>query len=358
MVQYRPVLIAKRGELSALKALSAGTWSGLKPVLQVPPREWDFELGSYKKTLEEHLRELPKKFHTATKGNAAFLDLSLLDAVTPVFGGRHPLAWFVDEAATHGLELTPLVLPTSHPATVAAAADINARLGRGVGIRLAPAEWTSIAPRVLPRLMTDCGVAHGDVDLFVDVGREFSVLVDQALLAELSNQDGSDVFRSRSIGGAAFPDTAGLAKGLSAFARSDWQLFRDAYRARLRDGAETPDFFDNAIQNPDIEIGTVNPRFLSISGLFRYTVDEDWLVAKGDLFKGQAGLGVGGAALITPVTLLRAHPQYANPIRTETEDWIDAVIAGTQSPGNPEAWRRWATQRHLSVVVHQLSIPI
>ena len=358
MVQYRPIVIAKRGELTAMNALPVTAWAGLKPVLQVPPREWDHEVGAYKKSPEAHLLDLPKKFATATKSHPAFIDVSLLDNTSPVFGGRHPLAWIVDEAATHGLALTPFVQLTSTADTIAAAADVHARTGSGVGVRLPSSEWVSINARPLPALLTACGVAPSEVDLFVDVAREFSLVVQRAVLTELSTQDGSYSFRSRSLGGAGFPDTAGLTKGLSEFSRDEWKLFREVYRGRLAAGTETPDFFDNVVNNPDAEVGLVNPKFLMISALFRYTTDEEWLVVKGGLYKGPAGKSLGSAAMMTPLTLLRAHPKFSILVRTKTDEWIEEVLAGTKNPGSPEVWRRWATQRHLTIVVRQLASPI
>jgi hypothetical protein len=358
MAHYRPIVLAKRGELTAIRELPSSVWASMSPVLQVPPREWDFVASTYKKTLEEHLADLPKKLATATKGHHAYIDVSQLDSLGPVFGGRHPLEWIVEEAATHSLGLIPFVQASSDPSTIAAAAAIHARRGTGAGIRLTPNEWVSINPRVLAGLLTSVGVAANETDVFIDVSREFSVVIARGVLTELTAQDAAYAFRSRSVGGAAFPDTNGLAKGLSEFSREDWNLFVSTYRVRLAADATVPDFFDNVVQNPDVEVGAVDPRLLSISALFRYTTDGDWLIAKGDLFKGSGGRGIGGAAMLTPLTLLRAHPKFTIPIRTSTDDWIDAVVAGTKSPGNPEAWRRWATERHLTVVAHQVSSPI
>jgi len=357
MVHYRPILLAKRGELTALKALPAPVWTNMTPVMQVPPREWDFDKSAFKKTLEDHLTDLPKKLATATKGHSAYVDVSLLDSTGPVFGGSHALAWLIDEAATHDLHLIPFVQSNSDARALTAAADVHARRATGIGIRLRVEDWVSINAGALPAVLSRLGLAATDADVFVDVEREFSVVVAAAVTTELSAQDGAYTFRARAVGGAGFPDTTGLAKGLSEFSREDWKLFASTYRARFATGATTPDFFDYAVNNPASEV-VIDPKLLSISALFRYTTDDAWLIAKGDLFKGSGGRGIGGAAMLPPLTLLRAHPTYTVPIRTATDDWIDAVVATVGSPGNPEMWRRWATERHLAVVAHQIASPI
>ncbi|WP_363316512.1 beta family protein [uncultured Microbacterium sp.] len=98
-----------------------------------------------------------------------------------------------------------------------------------------------------------------------------------------------------------------------------------------------------------------HPRFISISAAFRYTVTNDYLLAKGELFKGQGGSGKGGAALITPLDELTRHGEYATPVRSQADDWIEAVVDRTATPGNPGKWREWGTVRHIEVVAFQLS---
>lgn len=358
MVTYRPILIAKRGELSALAVLPASHAQALQPVYQAPPREWDFGRSVFKKSLEAHLQDLPKKLATATRGDIAYIDVSLLDNVLPVFGGRHPMTWLIEEASTHGLTLAPFVGPGSAATTVAAATDAHVRLGRPVGLRLPTDDWVTVDPTRIPRLLKMIAVVPGDVDLFIDAGHGFGPLTRSGAIAELSAQDATYSFRSRTLGGAAFPDTQGIAKGLSEIDRQDWTLFREVYRHRVGAGLPAVDFFDNAINNPSVDVGLIDPRILNISAIFRYTTDGQWVVDKGDLFKGNGGRSRGAEAMVDSLTLLVAHSDYGAPIRTAADDWIDGVVARVNSGGNPEAWRKWATLRHVQVVGHQLASPI
>ncbi|WP_130178684.1 hypothetical protein [Cryobacterium sp. SO1] len=164
-----------------------------------------------------------------------------------------------------------------------------------------------------------------------------------------------DAEGSRTVGGAGFPDTTGLARGVSEHLREDWTLFQAVFAKRKLAGLSPMDFFDNAIQNPSfIDVG-VDPRFLSISALMRYTTSDRWLIAKGELFKGPAGKSRGGAALIPALDLLVAHPSFGDPILTAMDTWVGDVLSGRATPGGPETWRTWGTLRHIESVSHQLA---
>jgi len=355
MTDYRPMLLARAGEMTALKETSASTWIGLTPVLIVPPREWNYESEDYGKTLEEHYSGLPSRFTSALGANEAFVDLSLLDSDAPIFGGIHPLVWLVEACAADGTFLTPLVTAASTPAFVAATKYLHDTYDIGTGIKLTPAEWLTVDPAPMATLVTALGIGDSRIDLFVDCASTFGPLVHRSLMAELEHQERGRSFRSTTVGAAGFPDTAGLAKGVSEFDRDDWMLYLQVAAARNPLQFELPGFFDNVVQNPDsVEVG-VNPRFMSISAMLRYTTDDQWLIAKGDLFKGPAGRSKGGAALIPALKVLVAHPKYGTPISSKLDTWVAEVLATTSAPGGPQQWRMWATIRHLDVVVTQLS---
>jgi hypothetical protein len=75
---------------------------------------------------------------------------------------------------------------------------------------------------------------------------------------------------------------------------------------------------------------------MQISAQLRYTMDECWLVAKGDLFKGRAGTGVGGAAVPPLAAMIANAWEFCgadSTTRRATHERIArrlAELAGTQ----------------------------
>ncbi|WP_170323126.1 beta family protein [Gordonia effusa] len=351
---YRPFLLARAGELAGLTRLGANVRTSMLPVFRIPERAWDYENGRYYKTHEEHLSGVPEKLASAWTGGRGYLDLSLLDRNDAV-QGKHPLTYLIDEAGTHSLELTPLISSISTQGHLAATSTAHRTFGRGAAIQLPQADWTTINPSALSTLMSTVSLTPGEIDVIVDFETSDGPVTEVAAIAELASLRSLGEFRSVTVGGAGFPDLAGVPQGTTEYPRKEWNVYTSIQNKLFQQGIVTPDFFDHAIQNPDlIELG-VDPRFLSISATLRYTVAEKWLVAKGELFKGRGTSSKGGAALIPPLEALVRHPEYATPTRSLADDWIDAVIAKSETPGAPQKWREWATVRHAEVTVFQLS---
>lgn len=349
---YRPFLLARAGELNALKKLRASALSQVAPVFRVPERSWDFDNDAYSKSHDDHLRAFAPKIQTAWEGGRGFLDLSLLDSEGDV-DGRHPFDYLA--LAASKVSLTPVLSADSSIQSIDAAKRLHANGRGGIGILLRQSNWTTVNPQSLQDLMLKVGVSPADVDLFLDYEDLAGALIQVALEAELSALQSLGAFRSITVGGSSFPDLGGAARGITEYDRTEWQVYSELQRKLAQDDRATPDFFDNGIQNVDQIDQNMDPRVLSFSATLRYTVAEKWLIAKGDLFKGRGGSGLGGAALLAPLSTLRTHPEHGQPIRSLTDDWIDDVIARDKKPGGPQQWREWGTIRHVQVVAHQLA---
>lgn len=351
---YRPLLLARAGELAGLSRLGAPLKGAISPVLRIPERAWDFENARYSKTHEAHITALPDKLAGAWVGGRGYLDLSLLDK-DGLVGGRHPVVYLVEECDARNLALVPLVNSASTTSHVAATAAVHRSSGRGAAIQLPQTDWTTIDRAPLSNLMSALSMTAADIDVIVDFEGARGPVTEVALVAELASLRAVGEFRSVTVGGAAFPDLAGVPVGTTEFPRAEWNVYTSVHQKLAQQDLATPDFFDHAVQNPDlIELG-IDPRFLSISAQLRYTVADKWLVARGKLFKGRGTTSMGGAALIPPLGALIRHPEYSTPVRSQADNWIEAVVAGTGTPGAPQKWREWGTVRHLEVAASQLA---
>jgi hypothetical protein len=351
---YRPFLLARAGELAGLSRLDSAIRSSMSPVFRIPERAWDYESDRYQKTHEDHIAGVPDKLTSAWPAGHGYLDLSLLEKDDSVHG-KHPLVYVIEEASSRSLDLTPLVASASTKAHLSATSTLHQIFGRGAAIQLPQADWTTINPTALRSLMSAISLAPHEIDIIIDFEGTDGPVAEIAVIAELASLRSLGDFRSLTVGGTGFPDLTGIPRGTTEYPRKEWAVYSAVQQKLLHQGISTPDFFDHAVQNPDlIELG-VDPRFLSISATLRYTVSDKWLVAKGELFKGRGTKSKGGAALISPLAALVRHPEYSTPIRSLADDWIDAVIAKSETPGAPQKWREWATVRHVEVTVSELA---
>jgi hypothetical protein len=344
---YLPILLTKRGELSAVADLTADVRQQLTPLFVVHPIDVDFETGLPSKSVAEHVGGLGVKIARTWGTGRAFIDPAfVIDLHSDQTGGLRTL---VDDARQAGLQLVPVVAPDRPPAYLAAATDLHERDQAGVCVRLSPKYWptTLAAVRELDSLLDAVRVSPGEVDLVLDLRDEVRSQLSSAIArTAVLGLPYAASWRSVTLAAAAFPrDLAGLPKNsISRIPRLDWQLYREIAAEVAAAGQRVPNFGDYAIAHPDPTL-PVNPRYMNISGSLRYTSDNEWLVAKGGvLFKGRGG-GAGGEAIRPAAILLARTNEYCGPDFPAGDGWIDQVARHKTSCGNPERWRRTATNQ-------------
>lgn len=354
--QYVPILLAKRGERRGVADLDNAVKVRLTPMFVIPPVEWDFEADGPRRTTEEHIDSAGRDIAECWGTSPAFVDPYFLDNGAPSVRGTHPLDFIIGQANDVGATLIPTVSTSRDAAYRNAVAQIAARDRRGACVRLGIDEWPSaVGQSSLDDLLRDIGLSPADLDLMLDTGEEVAAaphLAITSVRAEMAALPYLADWRAVIIAGAGFPRSMeGVAQGISIIDRADWQVY-----ASLVNGPalpRTPVFTDYAVAHPD-PVRDVDPRFMSISAAFRYTIDDAWLVAKGALFKGRAGTGQGGAAMVPVAQRLVSDARFAGVGHCAGDAWLDQT-ANDGSGGNPEAWRRAATTHHLTHVPVELA---
>jgi hypothetical protein len=351
---YRPVLLTRLGERQALQDLPEEDHRKFTPIFVVPPRAWNYEAEAFEKSLAKHLEKLPSDLGRARSGHAAFIDLVFIADDLSDVEGVHPLQWLHKTAQAEGVELIPVVSRSSPESLIIAARDVAADSEQGICLRLLPNEWPSGDPKAFDDLLSELEVSPTEIDLVLDLGEGTSSdLTMRALLPEIRWAKANGSWRSLTVAGAGVPKELPSGRGVHVMDRTDWLTFSSARRTITDEGLGAIDFGDHGIASADPTLD-VDPRMLNISASFRYTVHGSWLLARGELFKGNGGRGVGGAAVPPTLQKLTEHPLYSTTPRDAANDWIDSVIAGG-SGGNATTWRRWATFHHIKTVLGQLS---
>jgi len=351
---YVPILLTKAGELQALRSVPGQARDRFTPLFAVPHVAWDYDADDWKESLDEHLGGLPAKLLQAWGTRVAWVDLLLVDDDGLMADGRHPLVWLTGEARALGLPLLPVVSPTRSDAYRAAAAAVVARDHGGVGLRLQIPEWPINATAVtVETLLTELGITPDQADLILDLGAQTGPLALTVLRQQLATLPNLGQWRALIVASAGMPEDMPTGSGIHVLPREDWLLYGRLLTSPVL--TREPTFGDYAISSlepaPDLD-----PKVMSLSATLRYTSGDHWLIAKGGLFKGPGGSSLGGSAMQPVAANLRAHSAYLGSAHCPCERWLEDVVTGTVSGGNPTVWRRHATLHHLVVVTDQLAM--
>lgn len=175
----------------------------------------------------------------------------------------------------------------------------------------------------------------------------------------LRNLSHADEWRSLTLAGGSFPTNLSQIQKdrLTRLPRLEWRLFSQARTEAAAAGLRIPTFGDYAVAHPDPSTGDVDPRVMSISASLRYTIDGEWLVAKGELFKGTGGRSLGGAAAIPVAQMIASAPEFCGQDYSAGDAWIDRTSREATNGGSPQTWRRVGTNHHLTFVTESLSTP-
>jgi len=286
----------------------------------------------------------------------------VIDEAEPGGGVSHLLRTIVGEAAAEGTQLVPVVSPAQVPSYTAAAAAVHRDTGAGVCVRLSPRHWPTTPARSqqLDELLAALQVGPKDADLVLDLGEEVhSELARDGARSVLQALPYADTWRSLTLASGAFPrDLTGVLKNrITRLPRLDWQLFREVSAEAAGGSFRSPGFGDYAVAHPDPTAALIDPKVMSIRAGLRYTTDDAWLVAKGELSKGTGGRSRGGDAALPVARMIADADEFCGADFSAGDLWVHQVATTGANGGNPERWRRTATNHHLVFVTRTLSTP-
>lgn len=348
---YVPILLGRRGELLALRDCSVQLHQAFTPLFVIPPVPWDYTNEQPAETLDQHLHSIPRELFQARGARHAFVDLILVDDDGPLASGVHPLVWLTQECGNLGLQLIPTVSTQRSAAYVAAVTTVIARDQLGVCVRLPVSEWPSNAGEDLDALLQQLGATRADADLILDLRDDAGQMGFTAVRTELASLPQMDEWRSVIVVGGGMPQQMPSGQGVFTLQRKEWIGYQGV--VANPPSARRPSFGDYAIAHPE-PLLDLDPRLMSLSATIRYTANDEWLVAKGPLWKGVAGRGLGGAAMQPAAQQLVANAAYLGAGHCSSEVWIDGAATGG-SGGNPMTWRKVGTRHHLQRVVEQIA---
>jgi hypothetical protein len=346
---YVPLILTKRGERRALNDLPSGIKDNLRPVFVVHPPEVDFATKTPKKQLADHINVIAVDLAKAWAGRDAFVDATWLGDAT--VSGVHPLTHFLGVAAANGLSLTP-VLRADSTAPYTAAIGTAVMINSDVCLRLQQQWWPSGNSAGVDALLAQVGANPSDAHFILDLQDDVGTSTGHQAASELQLLPHSSDWKSLTVASTAIPADMPTGPGIHTIPRNDLRIYT-ALCGLTPALPRTPTFGDYAI-NGVTSGPTIDPRVMNISATLRYTIDDQWLIAKGGLYKGNGGKSQGGAAVPAVAQLLANHNDFLGWSHCAFEAWLQPVVAN--GPGSsPETWRRHATHHHLCFTTNQIA---
>ncbi|MDX6699475.1 MAG: hypothetical protein QOE65_2872 [Solirubrobacteraceae bacterium] len=350
---YVPVLKGRAGEFAALREADERVRSSLTPLIEIPPVPWDFEAERPAKNTGDHVAGIAEALRGAWGiERRLFLDAALL-ASEDLIEGRHPLAHVVESTRGLGVLVVPVWGLERGTPYLDAVRDAIASDERGACLRLESddLEEPEDMPERIRGALNAVGLGPSDTDLIVDLGaitaeQRWTGATARLLLSALPTpQD----WRSLTLVASSFPlDLSGFQREtIGSTPRAEWQMWR-ALHARRHRLDRLPTFGDYAISHPAPR--EVDPRIIQRSASIRYTVDEDFLIAKGRSVRLH-----GAEQQHDLAATLAERPEYHGESFSAGDRHIAACARRETGPGNAMTWRRVGTSQHLAYVTSQIA---
>lgn len=353
---YVPVLKAKMGELSALKELNPQTALKVVPLLEIPSVSWDFVESKPKETAKQLLGRVLPYIQSHWGENEFFLD----------FYGE-PSMYEVDESGTKiaqmlvdSLENTPLnyipVLSFDYPIEyLESLSEKLVTADRGGALRVSFSMEKTYTKDDYDTLMNRLGMDVENTDLIIDLGSVYKDTPETVYLAYrllLAETPYLDKWRNVVLVASSFPKSVGQSLDKNTkieFERSEWLAWKKL--AKLKNLARVPVFGDYGISHPEI-FDDVDPRHIKISASIRYTLEDKWLLIKGESLRSTKGY----SQFHDLADRLIAHAGYHG----EKASWGDEFIKKCSDPANTKTgslttWRQVGNNQHIELVIKQLA---
>jgi hypothetical protein len=359
---YVPILRWKQAERFALRHLHEEDRRRITPLIELTPTIFKSRKTTRRDAMPldtaHVLEEQAKNLLEACGNSPFFLDLRHVTAeVSRERGKVHALEYLAEIGRNYKLKLVPVAGLSRTKEYQSSVAGVVKDDKRGSCLRITPAEilhagFSTTVRRFLKSLHLDPECVHLLIDYEAnDPGAPSS----QALLEAIPNLN---EWLTVSVASGAFPpDLQGFQPGNRKIPRNDWLAWKKAIeqnKSRLR----KPSFSDYTIQYGLYKepIDGCNP---SVS--IRYTLDEDWLIMRGEAVRGRADSNHNEQR--PGREQWNAHAQLLcddeNLFYGESFSWGDAFIreksVKTENHGSPEIWLRAGINHHMTVVSRQIA---
>ncbi len=346
--QYIPCLRWKQGEYQALFRLSSEVKNLIVPLIEIAKIGFDFETGTLRKTLDEHLKDFAKRVRQKWGKNLCFVDIHLINKSTHMANGKHPLKYIFEQLRSNDIPAIPVTTINPGSNFQTALLEIVKKDNRGICLRIDIEELDNpqITSRI-NRIISACNISNNQCDLVLDIKAPNFKPIDnfvELLHSLIQNLPKLDSWRSFSIIGTAFPSTmAEVSKGASIVERDEWILYKQLVEYLEFSQIRIPNFGDYAINHPTVI--EMDMRLLKPYASIRYTIDDGWLIIRGTNVRDN-----GFHQYIDLCTTVVKSTHYSGRKFSQGDEYIYNCAQGITTTGNLTTWRWVGTNHHLEIV--------
>ena len=359
---YVPILRWKQAERFALRYLQPEDRKRITPLIELTPLSFKSKKTPQREAVPldpvQVVHEESKKLLEACSNFPFFLDLRHVAVDIARNRGRiHALEYFAEVGRNYKLALVPvtgLLRTAQYQASVATIVKAD---NRGLCLRLTPAEiMDSGFKSILKAFLSSMRLGEESVHLLVDYeAGEPAVPSLSSILAAIPKLG---KWQTLSMASGAFPpDLQGFELGNQRIPRSDWLAWKRAVsQSEIR--IRKPSFSDYTIQYGMYKepVEGSNP---SVS--VRYTLDEEWLIMRGEAVRGKATSESNESR--PGREQWHGHAQLLcdnqDLFYGEGFSWGDAFIRekslDKKNYGSHEIWLRAGINHHMTVVSRQIA---
>lgn len=346
---YVPILKLKKGEQMALKELDKSIKNEIMPLLEIPPRDYDFEKKKFKKTVDEHLQDVGNIIQDVWGNKPVYLDMLWIDKSDRMKNGNHYVEYILDDARKLGLKIIPVVgtdRDTHYQAAVKNAIAIDKL---GVCFRIIRNDFDNIDSNI-NHLLSSLNVTPNEVDLVIDfksIKPKEKNRILLFLIGLIHTLPYLTEWRNLILTCTVIPkDLSEVEKNsIEVLERSEWQIWNKLVSIKKLD--RIPNFGDYTISPPEPFIA--DPRMIKMSANIRYTSKNKFIFFKGEqLRKGYDQYHLLAQQVIN-------HSEYYGQLYSKGDKYIFDVANKKDGPGNSTNWRYAGTNHHITVVVNELS---
>ena len=330
----------------ALRFLTENVKARMMPLIEVPPARLTCKKGETSVNVDKCMAETVKEIELSWGDQPFFLDMGILDKVD---GG----SGLSTEALLRARNQCESRLLNGIPVT---------GLDRDRSYQGAVRDYASRCGSVCLRVSSE-GIGNGntlaEVDRFVDsVGlrqKNVHLVVDFGFLNETIAPYGqiykripdAEGWASIVICGGSFPvDLSEFSLGTQEVPRREWLAWKG--QIAVESESRWPIYGDYTIQHP---IFREPPEFSNPSASIRYTVEDAWLIFRGE---GLRGSELGNEQYAGHAILLRDREEYYGKSFSFGDKYAWDIAEGCSKTGNPMSWIRAGVNHHITVVVRQI----
>jgi hypothetical protein len=209
--------------------------------------------------------------------------------------------------------------------------------------------YADLAGQSLARRLNHFFLTTGHTPATVHVIADFNVHYrDLDIAAFYGRLPHITLYRTLTVAAGSFPLDLREFKGPQTLRlpRHEWVRYQHQVGDRLQ---RQPTFGDYAMVHPVL---TKSARGLNPSATIRYTIDDAWLVMKGEGLHNKDGPGYH--QYHANALLLMQGRDYRGPEFSAGDTYISEVAARDSELGNPTTWVQAGVNHHLTFVSHQV----